>query len=322
MLAALAPASLARLRFPLGELTKPQVRALAAEAGLPVAVQARVAGPLLPRRHRQGGVPGPPRRRSASARARSSTAPARGSARTPASTIHGRPARGPRRRRPASRSTCWPRTPTRTRHGRPARGARHAPRRRCARPCCTAPARRSTRQAALPLAAGRLPRGRRPSAGRPPRARARRAGRRRRARPGGLPADRRRRGRLGLDRIASRDAERALHRPRDRGARCAGRCVGRRDGALPGSLGAAAQPRAARPDPAPRSLSPLDRTAEVLGSRRDGYGIRLVSAGPDAVIALQGGGLRTLKARAARRDADARLQGEAHARRAAARLPC
>jgi tRNA-specific 2-thiouridylase len=37
MLAALAPASVARLRFPLGELTKPQVRALAREAGLPVA---------------------------------------------------------------------------------------------------------------------------------------------------------------------------------------------------------------------------------------------------------------------------------------------
>ena len=37
MLAAVAPATLARLRFPLGELTKPQVRALAAEAELPVA---------------------------------------------------------------------------------------------------------------------------------------------------------------------------------------------------------------------------------------------------------------------------------------------
>jgi tRNA-specific 2-thiouridylase len=37
VLAALDPASLARLRFPLGELTKPEVRALAAEAGLPVA---------------------------------------------------------------------------------------------------------------------------------------------------------------------------------------------------------------------------------------------------------------------------------------------
>jgi tRNA-uridine 2-sulfurtransferase len=40
MLAALAPASLARMRFPLGELTKPEVRALAAEAGLPVADKA------------------------------------------------------------------------------------------------------------------------------------------------------------------------------------------------------------------------------------------------------------------------------------------
>jgi tRNA-uridine 2-sulfurtransferase len=37
MLAALAPASLARMRFPLGDLTKPQVRRIAADAGLPVA---------------------------------------------------------------------------------------------------------------------------------------------------------------------------------------------------------------------------------------------------------------------------------------------
>jgi len=37
MLAALSPASLSRLRFPLGELTKPQVRDIAAQAGLPVA---------------------------------------------------------------------------------------------------------------------------------------------------------------------------------------------------------------------------------------------------------------------------------------------
>jgi tRNA-specific 2-thiouridylase len=37
MLAALAPSSLTRLRFPLGELTKPEVRELAREAGLPVA---------------------------------------------------------------------------------------------------------------------------------------------------------------------------------------------------------------------------------------------------------------------------------------------
>jgi tRNA-specific 2-thiouridylase len=37
VLAALAPTSLARLRFPLGDLTKPEVRALAAEEDLPVA---------------------------------------------------------------------------------------------------------------------------------------------------------------------------------------------------------------------------------------------------------------------------------------------
>ena len=37
MLAALDPGSLARMRFPLGELRKPEVRAIAAEAGLTVA---------------------------------------------------------------------------------------------------------------------------------------------------------------------------------------------------------------------------------------------------------------------------------------------
>jgi tRNA-specific 2-thiouridylase len=37
MLAALSAMSLARLRFPLGELTKPEARAIAAQAGLPVA---------------------------------------------------------------------------------------------------------------------------------------------------------------------------------------------------------------------------------------------------------------------------------------------
>jgi tRNA-specific 2-thiouridylase len=40
MLAALAPESLARMRFPLGELNKPEVRRIAAEAGLPVAAKA------------------------------------------------------------------------------------------------------------------------------------------------------------------------------------------------------------------------------------------------------------------------------------------
>jgi tRNA-specific 2-thiouridylase len=40
MLAALSPESLARMRFPLAELTKDEVRAIAAEAGLPVASRA------------------------------------------------------------------------------------------------------------------------------------------------------------------------------------------------------------------------------------------------------------------------------------------
>jgi tRNA-specific 2-thiouridylase len=40
MLAALNPSSLARMTFPLGELTKPQVREIAARAGLPVAAKA------------------------------------------------------------------------------------------------------------------------------------------------------------------------------------------------------------------------------------------------------------------------------------------
>jgi tRNA-specific 2-thiouridylase len=40
MLSALSPASLARMRFPLGELTKPEVRRIAAAAGLPVATKA------------------------------------------------------------------------------------------------------------------------------------------------------------------------------------------------------------------------------------------------------------------------------------------
>jgi tRNA-specific 2-thiouridylase len=40
MLAALAPDSLARMRFPLGDLCKPEVREIAAQAGLPVASKA------------------------------------------------------------------------------------------------------------------------------------------------------------------------------------------------------------------------------------------------------------------------------------------
>jgi hypothetical protein len=54
------------------------------------------------------------------------------------------------------------------------------------------------------------------------------------------------------------------------------------------------------PTVAPRVLAALDRTMDVLGSRRrSGYGFRLVhygSGGPDAVIAFQAGNYSTLKA--------------------------
>jgi tRNA-specific 2-thiouridylase len=63
MLAALAPDSLARMRFPLGELTKPEVRGIAADAGLPVAAKADsqdlcfLAGTTRPRfLERHGGL--------------------------------------------------------------------------------------------------------------------------------------------------------------------------------------------------------------------------------------------------------------------------
>ena len=60
-----APASLARLRFPLGELHKPR-GARARPRGRPRRRrQARLPGPLLPRRARAARVPRAPRRRSA-----------------------------------------------------------------------------------------------------------------------------------------------------------------------------------------------------------------------------------------------------------------
>ena len=84
MLAALAPASLARLRFPLGELTKPEVRALAREAGLPVADKRESQDLCFLAGTGKARLPRPPRRRRATGRGRSSTAPAARSAATPA----------------------------------------------------------------------------------------------------------------------------------------------------------------------------------------------------------------------------------------------
>ena len=164
MLAALAPASLARLRFPLGELTKPEVRELARDAGLPVADKRESQDLCFLAGTGKARVPRPPRRRCASGpgaivdarrpRARPPPRPA---------PLHGRPAQGARRRRrPRSRSTCsrkdaaantvvvGPREALATRAvARPRR--RPAPPGRRGRP----------RQAPLPLAPARLPRRRR-----------------------------------------------------------------------------------------------------------------------------------------------------------------
>ena len=189
MLAAVAPATLARLRFPLGDLTKPEVRALAAEAGLPVASKADsqdlcfLAGTgkaAFLARH--GACPTAPgdivdaRAPSSAATAATTTSPsasAAGSASRRAEPLYvlATTRAPPRHRRPARRA----------RHPR-GRGPRRAP----------APRRRRGRrgEAPLPLQAGRVPRRGRPRAPAPTRlrARARRPGRRRGARPDRLPA--------------------------------------------------------------------------------------------------------------------------------------
>ena len=145
MLAALAPASVARMRFPLGELTKPEVRALARDAGLPVADQREsqdlcfLAGtgqerlPRPPRRRARpaGGDRGPRRahaRRATAASTASRSASARGSASHAEEPLYVL-AQGRRRTRSSSgRAPRWPR--------------RRSP---CATPSCTGPAARSTR---------------------------------------------------------------------------------------------------------------------------------------------------------------------------------
>ena len=160
MLARLPSERLARLRFPLGEMSKPQVRDLARAASLPVAEKREsqdlcfVAG-LGPRgfvrRHggrrlaeRRGDIvdrAGPPSRRP----------------RRPA-PVHGRPAPRPRRRgRGAAVRAGQGRRPQPGGRG-PAGPARRHARERGGR--APAPARRPRErgEAALPLAGGRLPR--------------------------------------------------------------------------------------------------------------------------------------------------------------------
>ena len=144
MLSALAPASLARMRFPLAELTKPEVRALAAEAELPVASRAESQDLCFLAGTGQGALPRSATRASRTRPGRSSRPRARSSARIRASTTSPsasarasawpRPSRStccaPRPRRTASssaRATSWPST------GSP-----------CAARACTVPAARST----------------------------------------------------------------------------------------------------------------------------------------------------------------------------------
>ena len=135
-------ATLARLRFPLGELTKPQVRALAAEAGLPVASKAEsqdlcfLAGTgkaAFLARH--GGAAA-----SAPATIVDRDGPrARPPPRPP--PLHGRPAQGARRRGARAALRARHGRGDQPRHRRPARGARHARGRASAARACTAPAR-------------------------------------------------------------------------------------------------------------------------------------------------------------------------------------
>ena len=165
MLAAVSAATLARLRFPLGDLTKPEVRALAAEAELPVASK--------PESQDLCFLAGTGK---AAFLARHGSLPER-----PGDVVdaHGPRARPPPRpspvhRRPAARARDrGRRAAVRARQGRgqqprdrrPARRARDPRRLGPRRP--PAPRRRRGRrgQAPLPLAPDRLPRGGRPEPG-------------------------------------------------------------------------------------------------------------------------------------------------------------
>ncbi len=85
-LAALSPASLARLRFPLGALTKPEVRELARARRPCGGAPARLPGSVLPGGHAPGRFSCAPRRPRPSAPGRYSTATGARSASTMACT--------------------------------------------------------------------------------------------------------------------------------------------------------------------------------------------------------------------------------------------
>ena len=198
MLSALKPASLARMRFPLAELTKPEVRALAAEADLPVASKAEsmdlcfLAGTgkaaFLARHGGLADAPG---------EIVDSGGTVLGSPPRP-SPLHRRPAQGPRRPRRRAALRAAHRGGFEPGRGRLARRARHPPRARARRPAAPPGERGRRRAPALSLARRALPRG--GGRGAPAGAGARRALPRRRAGPGRVPAARRRHRRLGHDR--------------------------------------------------------------------------------------------------------------------------
>ena len=202
MLAALKPDSLARMRFPLGELRKPEVRRIAAEAGLPVAAKVDsqdlcfLAGTSRARfMERHGAIPSAP-----------------GEIVDTAGSVLGRHDGQHRftvgQRRGLGIASAEPLfvlaqgRAHRARHRRRPRGTAHRPRRH---PCRTPAPRRTPRrsgQAPLSPAAAHRPRRRRCERGSPPLAlaAARRAGRRGGARAAGLPDGRRRGGGVGDDR--------------------------------------------------------------------------------------------------------------------------
>ena len=151
MLAGLRPASLARMRFPLGGLTKPEVRQIAAEAGLS-------GGRARPTHRTCASWPAPTgpgswpaTEASAIARATSSTATAPCSPGTRPAPLHRRPAQGDRRRQRRAAVRARQGRAFQPRHGRSPLGSADRPGRRPRR--APAPRRRPRRprQAALPL---------------------------------------------------------------------------------------------------------------------------------------------------------------------------
>ena len=210
MLSGLRPASLARLRFPLAELTQAARCARSRpRAGLPVAAKAESQDLCFLAGEGKRSFLGAPRRPGRAARRDRRPRGPRGSASTPRpSPLHRRPAPRPRRRRRPSRCYVLA-TDAETEHGRRSARARSSrPRRVAVRDGDPAPPGRPRRPgaAALPLAPARAAgcRRSRPGDHERARARARRARLRRRAGPDRVPALRRPGRRPGDDRLSGR----------------------------------------------------------------------------------------------------------------------